>query len=53
MIKLKYNFKIKEISSLKKYTAKEINIINVDYKFKKLSQKLQVIQKNISKSVSN
>ena len=35
MIKLKYNFKIKEISSLKKYTAKEINIINVDYKFKK------------------
>ena len=53
MIKLKYNFKIKEISSLKKYTAKEINIINVDYKFKKLSQKLQVIQKNISKSVLN
>ena len=35
MIKLKYNFKIKEISSLQKYTAKEINIINVDYKFKK------------------
>ena len=35
MIKLKYNFKIKEISSLKKYTAKEINILNVDYKFKK------------------
>ena len=35
MIKLKYNFKIKEISSLKKYTTKEINIINVDYKFKK------------------
>ena len=35
MIKLKYNFKVKEISSLKKYTAKEINIINVDYKFKK------------------
>ncbi len=35
MIKLKYNFKIKEISSLKKYTAKVINIINVDYKFKK------------------
>ena len=35
MIKLKYNFKINEISSLKKYTTKEINIINVDYKFKK------------------
>ncbi len=35
MIKLKYNFKIKEISSLKKSTTKEINIINVDYKFKK------------------
>ena len=35
MIKLKYNFKIKEINSLKKYTAKEINIINIDYKFKK------------------
>ena len=35
MIKLKYNFKIKEISSLKKYSTKEINIINVDYKFKK------------------
>ena len=35
MIKLKYNFKIKEISSLKNYTAKKINIINVDYKFKK------------------
>ena len=35
MIKLKYNFKIKEISYLKKYTAKEINILNVDYKFKK------------------
>ena len=35
MIKLKYNFKIKEINSLKKYTAKEINILNVDYKFKK------------------
>ena len=34
MIKLKYNFKIKEISSLKKYNAKEINIINIDYKFK-------------------
>ena len=35
IFKLKYNFKVKEISSLKKYTAKEINIINVDYKFKK------------------
>ena len=35
MIKLKYNFKIKEISTLKKKSSKEINIINVDYKFKK------------------
>ena len=35
MIQLKYNFKINDISSLKKYTAKEINIINIDYKFKK------------------
>ena len=34
MRKLKYNFCIKEINSIKEYSSNFINIINIDYKFK-------------------
>ena len=40
MKKLKYNFYINEIIDIKKSSRKTINIINVDYKFKKVFSKI-------------
>ena len=40
MIKLNYKFLINEITDIKKSSSKLINIINVDYKFKKIFTKI-------------
>ena len=40
MRKLNYNFLINEITDIKKSSSRLINIINVDYKFKKIFSKI-------------
>ena len=41
MNKLKYNFKIHEINNLDEYSSKKINIIDVNYQFKKPFSKIR------------